>query len=243
MKPIHGILYLILQVSLNLQSIFAQSERTIDSTLLNWKSYFENLYGLDYNLINGRRYVNLYSTADGHPFLGENSFYRGNIIINNKSYKDVEIKYDICNQEILLQYKYFSGNTDIIILVEKFIDGFEMDGRLFRKYNFPETGPRFYQVVSQGNFFCLYYWKKEFNKGLSAHSFFAYSPEKHLSYLVIDNKIYHFKGRKSFLKLFPQKYNNDIKLFLRSNKLWIRNASDTQIRQLMDFCNELISQK
>ena len=243
MKPIYGILYLVLQISLNLQPFFAQSVRIIDSTVLNWKSYCEQLYGPDYNLINGRRYVNLYIIADGHPFLGDNSFYRGNIIINNKSYKDLEIKYDIYNQEILLQYTYFTGNTDLIILVEKFIDGFELDGRSFRKYNFPETGPRFYQVVSHGNIFCLYYWKKVLIKGLSTHSFFAYSPEKHLSYLVIDNKIYPFKGRKSFIKLLPQQYSKEIILYLRSNKLWIRNASDTQIRQLMDFCNELIGQK
>jgi hypothetical protein len=235
-------LYLIFLLLIYHQYNYAQSAALTDSTIFKLKSFFDQLYGADYNLINGRRYVNLYPTAAGHPFLGEDKFYRGNIVINNISYTNVDIKYDICNQKIHLQYPYFSGNTDKIILVEEFIYGFEIDGRLFRKYTFPETGPRFYQVVSQGNIYCLYHWKKELLKGLSGQSFFTYSPEKHLSYLVIDNKLSPFNRRQSFLKLLPRKYNKDIKLYLRSNQIWIRDASDIQIRHLMDYCNLLISQ-
>jgi hypothetical protein len=242
MKPVFVILHLILLIQLNLHSILAQSTRTKDSTVLKWKSYFEQFYGADYNLINGTRYVNLYITAEGHPFLGEDSFYRGNIVINNKTYVDAEIRYDICNQKIILQYPYFSGNKDKIVLNEEFIGEFETDGRLFRKYSFPGIGPRFYQVVSQGNIYCLYHWKKDLIKGSSVQSFYKYSPEKHLSYLVIDNKLCPFNGRISFLKLLPGEYNKKIIQFLRSNKIWIRDASDMQIRQIMDYCNELINQ-
>jgi hypothetical protein len=215
----------------------------IDPALLTWKLFFEQSYGEDYNLINGRRYVNVYPGADGHPFLGENIFYRGNIIINNKVYREVEIKYDICDQHIILQYPYFSGNSDKIILVDKFIDGFEINGMLFRKYDFPETGPRFCQVVSQDHISCLYYWSKVLIKGLSTRSFFQYSAEKHLSYLAIENKLYPFNSRKSFLKLLPQEYNEEIKQLLRSNKIWIRDASDSQMRQIMIYCNSLIRPK
>jgi hypothetical protein len=242
MKPVVRILHIISLIFLCLQSNFAQSTRMNDSTILESKLYFEQLYGADYNLINGTRYVNLYPSAEGHPFLGEDKFYRGNIIINNISYSDVEIKYDICDQNIILQYPYFTGNKDKIILNEEFIEEFEADGRIFRKYFFPETGSHFYQVVSQGNIYCLYRWEKYLLKGSSALSFYKYSPEKHFSYLVIDNRICSFTGRKSFLKLFPGEYHKKILLFLRSNKIWIRDASDMQIRQLMNFCNELISQ-
>ncbi len=242
MKVFLGILQVILLILLCLKSNFAQSTRMNDSIILNWKLYFNQLYGTDYNLINGTRYVNLYPTAEGHPFLGEDDFYRGNIVINNISYSNVEIKYDICNQKIILQYPYFSGNKDKIVLNEEFIEEFETYGRLFRKYLFPETGSRFYQVVSEGNIYCLYRWKKDLLKGSSTQSFYKYSPEKHFSYLVIDNELCSFNGRKSFLELFPGEYHKEILLFLRSNKIWLRDASDMQMRQLMDFCNKLIRQ-
>jgi hypothetical protein len=224
-----------------LQYNYAQSTGKNDSNVLKLKSYFNQFYGADYNLINGIRYVNLYPSAEGHPFLGEDSFYKGNIIINNLIYRDMEIKYDICNQEIILQYPYFTGNPDKIILIKEFIDEFEMDDRLFRKYTFPETGPRFYQVVSRGNIYCLYFWKKDLVKGSSVQIFYKYSPERKVSYLVIDNKLCSFSSRKSFIKLFPSQYHKEIIQYLKSNKMWIRNDTEIKIRQLMDFCNEIIA--
>lgn len=190
--------------------------------------------------MNGLRYINIYPSAEGHPFLDEDRFYQGNVVINKQLYRDVEIKYDICNQEIILQYQYFSGGTDKIILVKEFIDEFVMNGRLFRKYTFPENVPSFYQVVSKGNIYCLNYWKKDLLKGSSVQNFYKYSPELKFSYLVIDNKLRSFKGRSSFVKLFPPEYQKDIMQFLKSNKIGIRDADEITIRQLMTHCNELI---
>jgi hypothetical protein len=233
-------LFLIYLILFNLQNNYAQPSGNTDPDFLKWKSYFNQLYGADYNLMNGIRYINIYPSAEGHPFLGEDRFYQGNVVINNQLFRDVEIKYDICNQEIILQYQHFSGGTDKIILVKEFIDEFVMDGKLFRKYNFPETVPGFYQVVSQSNIYCLYYWEKDLLKGSSVQSFYKYSPERKLSYLVIDNKLRSFKGRRSFVKLFPPEYHKDIMQFLKSNKIWIRDADEIKIRQLMAHCNKLI---
>jgi hypothetical protein len=228
-------------VLIYLQSFYAQSTDKIDSAVLKWKLFFNQSYGTDYNLVNGIRYLNLYPSAEGHPFFGEDRFYNGKLVINKKVYQDVEFKYDIYNQEIILQYHYFTGSTDDIILIKEFIDEFEMDGKLFRKYTFPENIPRFYQVVSQGsNINCLYYWSKDLLKGSSVQSFFKYSPEKKISYLVIDNKINPFRGRKSFVKIFPSKYQKEIRLYLRSNKIWLRDASDMTIQKLFIHCNKLV---
>ena len=231
------LIYLLLY---NLQNNYTQPSGNIDPDFLKWKSYFNQFYGADYNLMNGIRYINIYPSAEGHPFLGEDRFYQGNVVINNQLYRDVEIKYDIYNQKILLQYPYFSGSTDKIVLVGEFLDEFVMDGRLFRKYTFPENVPRFYQVVSKGNIYCLYYWKKDLLKGSSVQSFFKYSPERKLSYLVIDDKLRSFKGRSSFVKLFPSEFHKEIIQFLKSNKISIRDSDEIKIRQLMTHCNELI---
>jgi hypothetical protein len=232
-------IYLLL---INLQSFNAQSTDLGDSTFLKWKLFFNQSYGTDYNLVNGIRYLNLYPSAEGHPFLGEDRFYNGKLVVNNKVYQDVEIKYDIYNQEIILQYPYFSGSTDKIVLVEEFIDEFEMDGKLFRKYTFPETAPRFYQVVFQGNISCLYYWKKDLLKGSSAQSFYKYAPEKKIPYLVIDEKLCFFRGRKSFVELLPSKYQKEIRLYLRSNNIWLRDANELTIQQLLNHCNKLVQE-
>jgi hypothetical protein len=242
MKIILKNLYLTFLVLLNLQLNYGQSTDAKDTTVLKWKSIFNQYYGADYNLVNGIRYINLYPSAEGHPFFGEDRFYNGKLVINNKVYQDVEIIYDIYNQEIILQYPYFEGSTDKIILTNEFIDEFEMDGKLFRKYTFPESAPRFYQVVSQGNINCLYYWKKDLLKGSSAHTFYKYSPEKKVSYLLIDDKLNTFKGRKSFVELFPSKYQKEIRLYLRSNNIWLRDANELTIQQFLIHCNKLVQE-
>jgi hypothetical protein len=206
------------------------------------KSFVDQLYGADYQLINGIRYIHLYPSAEGHPFLGEDRFYPGKLVINNIIYTDVEIKYDICNQKIILQYPHFSGNTDKIILNNEFIDEFEIDGRLFRKYAFTDVVPRFYQVVAPGDIDCIYYWNKELLKGISGNSFFSYSPEIKISYLVIDHKLYPFRGKRSFVKLFPSKYHKEIISFLKSNNIWFRDANDTNIQHLLVYCNKLVQE-
>lgn len=233
-------LFLIFLLLLNLQYNYCQSATLTDSTISKLKSFVNQLYGADYQLINGIRYINLYPSADGHPYIGEDRFYRAKLGINKRIYNNVEIKYDICNQKVILQYPHFSGNTDKIILNNEFIDEFEIDGRLFRKYTFNDVVPRFCQVVAQGNIDCIYYWNKELLKGLSASSFFTYSPEIKTSYLVIDHKLYPFRGRKSFVKLFPSKYHKEIISFLKSNNIWFRDANDTSIQHLMVYCNKLV---
>lgn len=243
MKTFNWILHLALLISLDLKVITAQSDRAIDSAVLSWKSYFEQLYGTDYNLLNGTRYVNLYPTANGHPFLGDDVFFKGNIVISGKVYRDVDIKYDISSQEIILQYPHFSGNTDKIILNREFIDEFILDGKLFRKFRFPDTEPGFYQVVARGEISCLYYWKKDLLKGISSQNFFTYSPEQKKSYLLIDKKIISFRGRRSFIKAFPELYHKEILSFIKSNKIDFRNAADAEIRSLMVYCNQLMQNK
>jgi hypothetical protein len=224
----------------NLQFIYAQLTGTTDSTVLNWKSFFNQSYGTDYNLVNGIRYINKYPSAEGHPFLGEDRFYRGKLVINNQIYPDMELKYDLCNQEIILQYPYFTGSTDKIILIKDFIDEFELDGKLFRKYTFPETAPRFYQVVTQGDIYCLYFWQKDLLKGSTVEYFYKYSPEKKVSYLVIDHRLFPFKGRKSFVNLFPAIYHAEILLYIKSNNIRLKDPDEIKIRQLLAYCNELV---
>ncbi len=83
--------------------INAQAGTTADSSLSEWKEYFDVSYGYDPNLVNGIRYLNLYPNSDGHQFLAEDQFYNGSLVIGNTEYEDVDLKYDICNQNIILQ--------------------------------------------------------------------------------------------------------------------------------------------
>ncbi len=204
-----------------------------DSNIHRWKKYFDQSYGPDYNLINGIKYLYLYSSVTGHPFFGENQFYTGSLVIANREYQDIYLKYDIYNQDMILQYSPFIGGTDQILLKNEFISEFKIDGKLFRKYSFSETSTRFYQVVTSGKIYCLYLWEKELN--FSTLSSYNFSPQKKKSYIVKNSKLYRFKSKKQFRKLFPVQHQKKIKQFIRNNKIRLKNASDDTMRRLLEL--------
>ena len=219
----------------------AQTQTVSDSTIYGWKNYFDQSYGPDYNLINGIKYLYLYSNIDGHPFFGENRFCTGSLVIADREYQDVYLKYEIYNQKIILQYSPFSGGTDQILLKNEDIHEFKIDDKLFRKYSFSETGTRFYQVVTSGKIYCLYYWEKILN--YSTLSAFNFSNQKKESYLVKNGKPYRFKSKKQFRRLFPVQHQKEIKQFIRNNKIRLKNESDSNMRRLLEFCNQLTENK
>jgi hypothetical protein len=118
-------------------------------------------YGPDQHLINGIEYINLHIRSEGHKFLAEDKFYRGRVVIDKKVYKDVFLKYDIFNQQVLLLIQHPSGGNKQIILNNIRIDEFEINGRIFHKYTFPHTGTLFYQVIGNDEMACLYHFKKQ----------------------------------------------------------------------------------
>jgi len=215
-----------------------RAQNIYDSTIYRWKEYFDLSYGPDYNLINGIKYFYLYSDIEGHPFLGENRFYTGSLVIADREYRDVYLKYDLYNQNMILQYNPFSGGIDQILLKNEDIHEFKIDGKLFRKYSFPETGTRFYQVVTSGKIYCLYYWEKILN--YSTLSSYYFTPQKKVSYIVKNGKPYRFKNKRQFRKLFPVQHQKEIKQFIRKNKIRLKNESDDSMRRLFVFCNQLI---
>ncbi len=222
-------------------SLSAQKPGYPDAAFNKWREFFDQSYGPDYELVNGIKYVYLFFNSSGHPFLGEDRFYTGYAVINGRQYPDLKIKYDICIQRIVLNHTFFSGEKEQIILNNEFIDAFELDGKLFRKYSFPETGTKFLQVIESGDLCCLYFWKKKFNYSTtSIRNASSFSPPKKKTYLLLNGEIWPFNTKKSFLKLFPEGNQEQIDQFIRTNKIRLKEAPDNMMHQLINFCDKLI---
>ncbi len=52
-------------------------------------------------LYNGKLWRNLYTRVKGDPFLFTDTFVSGTVTIGNKTFKKVDIKYDIYNDELI----------------------------------------------------------------------------------------------------------------------------------------------
>ena len=93
--------YIYLSITLFLISHFLNSSfvsgEVFSSNLLSRDTIRENQI-----LYNGKVWRNLYTNVKGDQFLFANTYLPGSVSMNGKTFKDLNIKYDIYNDEIII---------------------------------------------------------------------------------------------------------------------------------------------
>jgi hypothetical protein len=212
-----------------------------DPERLQWLAdYFRDTYQADQHLINGTRYYNLYPSAPGNAFFEPDEFRTGSVIISDREYKAVLLKYDICNQRLLLRYSLNTGGSADIVLIDDPIQGFVIDGRVFRKHMIAKKGMQYCQEIGTDSLKCLYFWHKELvplNNSLDSYNQYT-NPEKNC-WLSRSGKLLPFKGKKSFVGCFPMTQQHAIRKFIQENRILIRHVPDADMLRLIRFCQGL----
>lgn len=200
--------------------------------------------GNDQILSSGVFFENNYRNDRGHPYFLDDIYKEGYIIIRNKRYDNILLKYNIFSQEIVLinpkQVPKFAFKppTD-------FIEEFGFNDYRFMKNPLLDSNNTFCQLVYNGDIKCYYIWKKKRSDSYHNISFMAYeyNAVKPLMYLIMDNMVLSFKSKGSFLKLFTPEQSKMIKLYLKQNKINIIKAPDPVIRELLAYCETISNQK
>jgi len=196
-------------------------------------------YGPDQYLINGIEYFNLHIRSEGHKFLDEDEYSKGRLVIDKKVYKDIDLKYDIYNQHVVMLIDYKGGGNKQLILDNLRIDEFEINGRIFRKFTFPETGTRFYQLIGNEKMACLYHFRKqEIPRAIDENTLSEFTDVQKKSYLFWQSELFAFKSNRSFIRIFPD-HQVQIKAFIRQNKFKVKKLNDPQMDWLISYCNSL----
>jgi hypothetical protein len=223
------------------KTLSAQPAYTSEKEFYQLKEHFDHLNGPDYNLLNGRQYELPYA-GNSHPYFNTDLFRPGSLLLNGEAYDSVTINYDIFDQQLILQYPgSLSGHDLKVVLNRKSIDYFKIDGLTFRLMSFPETGNSFFQLVSSGNISCFLRWEKRLNRSTyTGNTSYKYSKQSREIYLQMEGQLYVVRNKSSFTGIFDEAYQEEIKGFLRREKIRFRNASDKELGRLMNFCMELI---
>ena len=219
----------------------AQHRDASEKGFYELKEHFDQLNGPDYTLLNGRQY-NLPYTGTSHPYFNSERYRSGSIMLNGEGYDSVLINYDIYDQQLILQVPgNISGQYMKVVLNRELIDHFKIDGRMFRLMAFPETGTSFFQLVSSGDISCLLHWKKKLyrspSSGITGNK---YLKQSRTIYLQKEDQLFPVNNRSSFTAIFDEAYREEIKGFLRREKIRFRSASEKKLGELMNFCIELI---
>ena len=234
-------IYLTCLVALLFGAVNAQVITKAEKTFLETKSYFDRSYGTNFNLLNGRQYYLVYS-SNSHPFLYSDQYCPENLWINEVSYEGIPINYDIYTQKLILQYTSYSGETRQLILNEELIDRFFLNGKDFRRLSFPETGFRYFQVVTSGELSFYFLWRKTmFYSPTSNSTPYNYTKPSRKAYLYKSGQLHSIKSRSSFTNAFEKKYRRDINRFLRKEQINFRSSTDDHIIRLMEYCIEQLA--
>ena len=218
-----------------------RGQETVPGQLLQHYQQFEQLYGLDQNLVNGVRYIPEYPGSEGHPFFEEGPFSYGALQVGPEVYGNVLIAYNVYKQNIVLQYTSFVGGPEMIILRNQHIQSFRLGLRKFEKLDLGTEGEKFYQVVDGGGLKCYYHWTKIMNRSTTpGGSFYIFSTLKRKFFLLKEGEVYSFKSKGSFLKLFEAEHHKAIKSYLRVNRIRMKKISDRDMIGLLQLCNDLL---
>jgi len=203
---------------------------------------FRNKYGPDQRLINGKRYYNQHLWSTGHKFLGEDKYQPGELMIDKHKFNNLQLKYDIYNQQVLLLHgKEGVGYNEIIINSLK-LNEFQLGDKVFEKCYFPETDTLLLQVYKGKQITFLYHWWKELiPKIRGQYNVSEFSLPKRKCFVLLPSGVYEFSNARSFAKIFPE-HRSELLKFMRDKDIRLKKASYNQILELHQFCNQILDQ-
>jgi hypothetical protein len=224
----------------------AEAQAQPRQDIIDYRKLYESVideYGFDQVLVNGVIFEDKYRKKVGHQFFLEDKLYSGTLIYRGKEYKRIEMKYDICNQQLILYIKH-NYLTVGIVPSNDCISTFSLGDKIFSKYHF-EGEPRFYQVVfDTDKLECLYYWSKQVqgtgNDGNTNYYHHEFTDSEKKSYLKLNGSFEKYTNNRSFTDLFPQEAKVMVRQYLKTNHFKVTKSSDEKIKELLTYCNYLL---
>lgn len=170
-------------------------------------------------LLNGRIWWNQYSNVTGDPFFLVNLFLKGSVTFNGRKFDNLDLKYDIYNDELILSTK----SNPVIIMNKEMVDSFSMvlGNRIFYIIN---TGTDTSSVL-RGYVNVLYHGPSslyvKFRKKIQPLAVDGKKDlfyQEHLVYLRIGQEIMPVKGKKKLMSQMEDK-KKEIRDYLKNNRI------------------------
>jgi len=208
-------------------------------SLTDFLAECERKYGSDADLVNGEKYFYPYSRSEGDPFF-DSKAQSSRIRVREKEFDGQILRYDIYNQQLVLDYQDIYGGTSSLVLRNEWVESFSYGSFVFKNMEGPEGEAAYFQVIADSTISCVYRWSKKYQLNLNSgvQNYYFTDPVKE-SFLVMDNHFIQFRNNRSFLKAFGKEQQKTLKIFMRQSKMKVNKSPDWQMRHLIEYCNSL----
>ena len=193
----------------------------------NYYQWFDSKVGIqNKKVFNGTLYIEKYRTInEKHKFLISTQFQKGVMHFNGQPFFGLELKYDIYEDELLLNSKSTAGT--VLRLQKKRIDSFTIASRKFvnlRQVNQPKTEiSGFYEILLETSLFTLLKKnQKSILKKVRKELVYYEFKSNNKRYLFYKDTYYPLKKKKDVTRLFPE-LKRTINLYYKKSN----TASDT----------------
>ena len=191
-------------------------------------------FGSDQELINGIQFSNHYGRIDGHPYFHDGRFRVGSVFINNKRYEQIVLRYNLYSQKVEIEYWTANGNMNQFMSVAEKMPSFSLEGIEFRRMQFPDETPGYYQVISSGKIVCYIGWKKEIElPQTNSSKKYEFSPPRIKYWLKMDQQITSFHNRRTFMKTFPTNRRKEILKLLKQKKFSFKQPTPYEVEAMI----------
>jgi hypothetical protein len=229
----------ILLILSTLQILKAQYQQ--DNSYYKFVSAIDSIYNADFMLKNGRYYISEYPRAKGNPFFFSEKWIKGQLVLQNKAYENINLLYDINNERVLCIIKGTGTEEIPIRLNNDLITSFQLEDHRFihSKYRdiLPQTG--FYEIIFSGNDIQAYFkWKKKYLRIYTTEYLGEFDSQQKSMYLVLNKKAYPVKDNNDFLKLFD-KNKKQVKTYLKQHHIKILKSNNTILTNLFQYCEDI----
>lgn len=194
-------------------------------------------------LFNGIGYVEKYKVVNEyHKFYKSIDFLKGSLYYDGQLYPNLEIKYDLHEDVVLLNLK----NGQRVVLLQpdqEKIEGFEIDGQFFVHIKDSISKVRktfgYYELLYEGDNFQLLekHTKKRFERK-GKNSLYSEFKGRNKNYLYYKGEHYTLNNRKDFEDVFPE-LKRDIQTY--SKKRFPRQKKQAHLIALSRRIDDLIN--
>ncbi len=190
-------------------------------------------------LFNGRIWRSLYSNIFGDEFLLTRDWITGEVNINDMTFKNVPLRYDIYNDELLTMVskgKLVQLNKE---LIKGFILPWENKRMVFENFG---TGPGnpikgYGQVLYRGGV-CFIYKQKKMIKELSVQNRYDEFYQEQYLYILKNGIFYRISGKRDMLNVLSDK-EALLKSFLREKRIKVRKKDPDSFLPAIIFYDNL----
>lgn len=221
-------------------SLNLYSQNKTDNSLYDW--FDDNVGNKNLGINNGTLHINyLKSINTTHRYFGQDQFRLGNLIYDNQTYTNVNLKYDILKDVLIAKIDGQSNSLGINLIKDK-TEEFSIDGKRFINLNFQNsTQPQFvkgyYEIFPVDNNLELYIkYHKDAVEILKTDGVY-YRFEIATTFLIRNNdNYYEINDQKDLIAILP-KYANEINEFYLMSRDSKKSDEIQFMKNLMKYLN------